>query len=404
MTVQQKSPASRTSEWDGVRVLLILIVSWYHIWQQSWLTPHVGTLSLDFLVRAGYMPVDGTVFLSGFLLFLPYVRAARMHTPLPDARAFYRRRIARIVPSYYFITLLCFLGIALPWHMYADAKEAFEDIFTHLTFTFTFFFRPYQACKIGGSSWTILIEMQMYLIFPLLARFALKRPVRTLLCMAALAAAFRAWAFWTQSSLGMVVNQLPNFLDLYAIAMASAIAYDAAKERYEASDRKWAWQAVATLLVAGAIWGFIAVLKAQARSNGMVDLQGGQMIRRPLVALCMSGAVIGLPMAVWPVRKLFGNPVMTFLSSISLNYYLIHQPLAVHLKRLGIPPSVNELPNQMGEQPWQDQYTALCFLLSFAAAVLITYGIEKPCARWIHARFAKHDAWIEAHPERRILP
>ena len=27
-------------ELNGLRVLLVFIVSWYHFWQQSWLTPH----------------------------------------------------------------------------------------------------------------------------------------------------------------------------------------------------------------------------------------------------------------------------------------------------------------------------------------------------------------------------
>ena len=404
MTAPVKSPASRTREWDGVRVLLIFIVSWYHIWQQSWLTPHIGNVSLDFMVRAGYMPVDGTVFLSGFLLFLPYASAHRSGALLPAIRPFYRRRLARIVPSYYFVTLLTLFAVVFPWHLYTSPQEAFEDIFTHLTFTFTFFHRPYLACKISGASWTILIEMQMYLIFPFLARLILKRPVQTILGMFGICFAFRAWCFWSQSSYGMVVNQLPNFLDLYAIAIMTAYVNTVAREQYAQARRPWIWQLLATLLVAVSIWGFIVVLQGQALSNGMEELQGGQMIRRPLVAICMAGIVGGLPMAIWPVRKLFGNPVMTFLSTISMNYYLTHQTLAVHLKRLHIPDYVNELPNQAGEQPWQDQYTLLCFVLGLLLAILITYGVEKPCAKWMLNRFAKHDAWLKEHPERRILP
>ena len=34
---------SRIPELDGLRVLMIAIVSWYHIWQQSWLTPLIRT-------------------------------------------------------------------------------------------------------------------------------------------------------------------------------------------------------------------------------------------------------------------------------------------------------------------------------------------------------------------------
>ena len=40
---------TRIPELDGLRALMIFLVSWYHIWQQSWLTPYVGQYSLDYL-------------------------------------------------------------------------------------------------------------------------------------------------------------------------------------------------------------------------------------------------------------------------------------------------------------------------------------------------------------------
>ena len=68
-------------------------------------------------------------------------------------------------------------------------------------------------------------------------------------------------------------------------------------------------------------------------------------------------------------------------ATIALKAYdLLHQNLAVHLKRLHIPPSVSNEPNRVGEQPWQWQYMALCFGLSLLGAILITLLIEKPCA------------------------
>ena len=76
----------RIPELDGLRVLMILIVSWYHIWQQSWLRPVIGSYSLDYLVRSGYIWVDGTVLLSAFLLFLPWAKAMKEKTCRPRTR------------------------------------------------------------------------------------------------------------------------------------------------------------------------------------------------------------------------------------------------------------------------------------------------------------------------------
>ena len=88
----------RIPELDGLRVLMIFIVSWYHIWQQSWLRPYIGSYSLDYLVRSGYVWVDGTVLLSCFLLFLPWARTMAEGTPAPETKDFYYRRFRRIVP------------------------------------------------------------------------------------------------------------------------------------------------------------------------------------------------------------------------------------------------------------------------------------------------------------------
>ena len=72
-----------------------------------------------------------------------------------------------------------------------------------------------------------------------------------------------------------------------------------------------------------------------------------------------------------------------------MNYYLIHQTVIVHLKRLHFPPSVSDMPNMAGEQPWQDQYTLVSFGLSLLLAILVTYMIEKPAARLMDRLRAK---------------
>lgn len=66
----------------------------------------------------------------------------------------------------------------------------------------------------------------------------------------------------------------------------------------------------------------------------------------------------------------------------------------MHLKRLGIPYSQYELPNQVSDRPWQYQYTFLCFGLSFALAALVTYLVEKPGAKLLKR-------WFEAGDEKR---
>ncbi|MBQ7139725.1 MAG: acyltransferase [Clostridia bacterium] len=386
-------------ELNGLRVLLVFIVSWYHIWQQSWWTPHVGNTSLDFLVRAGYVPVDGTILLSGFLLFLPHARAMLLGEKVPDTREFYQKRIMRIVPSYVFVTLLMLFAVAIPYDLYyGNTGNLVKDVLMHLTFTQTFDFQTYIATPIGVASWTVAIEMQAYLVFPLLAKWARKNPLGTLSTMAAAALLFRSWVVWSMKDYNMVVNQLINFLDVYAMGMGASILYVKLTTLCPEDKRRFAWQAVATLCVVLAFVGLKELMQAQARSNGQTEIQAGQMVRRPLFASLLALLTLSLPFAVRPVRFLFGNKVMGFLAMVSMNYYLMHQNIAVHLKRIEFPPAQNyPYPNMAPggpEEPWVFQYTFWCFGLSLLTAIAITFLVEKPGAwalrkgfDWLEDRF-----------------
>ena len=408
----------RIPELDGLRTLMIFIVSWYHIWQQSWLRPMLGSYSLDYLVRSGYVWVDGTILLSSFLLFLPYAKAMREKTAAPDTRAFYYRRARRVLPAYWFIIIMHLVVIASPWGLYKN-REPFlvKDLATHLTFTFTQFADTYIHTNLDGAAWTLAILVQGYVLFPLIAAGMRKKPVLTLGILCAVCFGFRAWCIWALTDYNMVVNQLINFLDVYTVGILAAMVYVRldrkreekavslpedirADERPEAEKedgqpeqatpgqrpdwRKYGYQALATLVF---IVGFIALLRMlrfQASSMDNTQIQMRQMIYRPVFALCFASLLLSAPFALLPLRKLLGNPVTKFLGGVSMNYYLIHQTVIVHLKRLRFPPSVSDMPNMAGEQPWQNQYTLVSFTLSLLLAVLVTYAIEKPAARLLN--------------------
>ncbi len=393
--------ARHIPELNGLRVLLVFIVSWYHIWQQSWWTPHIGTYSLDFLVRAGYVPVDGTILLSGFLLFLPHARSMLLGEAVPETRAFYQKRVMRIVPSYVFVTLLMLFAVAIPYNLYTTPAAMWKDVLMHLTFTQTFDFATYIATPIGVASWTVAIEMQAYLIFPLLARWARKNPLGTFASMAAAALLFRSYVVWAMKDYNMVVNQLINFLDVYAMGMAAALLYVKLTTLYPEGRKRFLWQAAATAAVALALFGLSELLRDQAGSSGQIEIQSGQMIRRPAFAFLLATLTLGLPFALRPIRFIAGNRLMGFLAMISMNYYLMHQNIAVHLKRIGFPPSETPMPNMAPggpEKPWMYQYTALCFGLSVLTAIAITFLVEKPGAYLLRKGFDRlnraQDEWL----------
>ncbi|MBQ4436582.1 MAG: hypothetical protein II879_10895, partial [Clostridia bacterium] len=88
-------------------------------------------VNLDYIPRSGYAAVDGLIFLSGLLMFLPYAGTGRSPRPLQ----YYRRRLIRIAPAYVLAIVVSFFLDALPAHRYATVWEAVRDLLAHFTFT-----------------------------------------------------------------------------------------------------------------------------------------------------------------------------------------------------------------------------------------------------------------------------
>ena len=370
---------------DLLRVLCVFMVAWFHIWQQSWLSPvlRVGgfTLNLTAQVRAGYMFVDLMLLLSGFLCYLPYARGKEYGTG-----EFYARRALRILPSYWFC-LAVMLAMALLAPGFCDPGRLMKDLLLHLGFAHNLFPESYTMTRLNVVLWTLAVEVQFYLLLPALAPVFRKHPLITWLAMTLTAFCFRyRWTmFYTDTTL--YINRLPNMLDLYATGMLAAHFYP----RLAKIRRRRALVAtLATVAMVAGLWGIWHIVAVQAWVSGYEALHNGQLTRRFPLAVCGGLFLLGGSLSFRPVRALCSNPPVRWLSGISYNYFIWHQWLAVQFKKWRIPPYLAEAdPNQVGEQPWQLRYTLLCFAAALLVAVAVTYLIERPCARlgrrWLEA-------------------
>lgn len=367
----------------GFRVLMTLLVGNFHIWQQSWLPQTVTLLgsriSFDYITRTGYIFVDGLILLSGFLLFLPHAGCRREGTKPPSVLAFYRNRLWRILPSYLLAVLAAYFLFALPQGSYASEVARRLDLWSHLTLTQTFFLQPYYGTPLNGVLWTVCIEMQFYLLFPLLARWTRKKPGLTLGLMMAAGWLYRAFIYYKVEDTAMYINQLPAFLDVYALGMLGAMGYEAGRALLEkcAPRLKTALQWAAAAGLALCIWVVLQILHAQCtmglQSTALLRL--GQLKHRLPLALVLLGCILTSAFLPRPLEWLLGNRLMRWLSGLTFNFYIWHQFLAVQYVR-------NWFPNTLHSDPGlQWAFTVLCYASTLVLAAALT-AVTDGFARW----------------------
>jgi len=364
---------------DFLRVASVGLVAWFHIWQQSWLNPNLTifghTLRIWPVVSGGYMFVDLMLMLSGFLLMLGW-QSGRSR----NLRAFYISRAARILPSYYLCMAIMLFGFALPLNQYGgNAGYMWKDLISHFTFTHNFHYETYIATKLNVALWTLAVEVQFYLIFPLLARAFEREPVWTYLGMVTLAFLVRLTIVFFAEDSSVYFNRLTAMMDVYANGMAAACIWKKLQYRPQSCWRAW----LSTILtIASAVLIYYILSDQQTRGSGET-LRFGQMYWRfPLSALGGVFLVCG-SRSIKLMRMLFSNRLIRFLSGVSFNFYIWHQFLAVKLKEWHIPAYEGVNPNQAGLQPWQNRYTFCCFAGALLLSLAITYLVEKPCAKRI---------------------
>jgi peptidoglycan/LPS O-acetylase OafA/YrhL len=365
----------------GFRALMVLFVCNFHIWQQGWIAQQVTIagqfIYFDFFTRSSYIFVDGMMLLSGFLLYLPYAQAAETRLPAPDTKTFYWKRLIRIVPSYLTSVLLMLFCMALPGGEYPNAGAAVADVLAHLTFTFTFFQNTYVYTQLNVVLWTIAIEVQFYLLFPLIVRFMRQKPALTLTVMALAGLLFRLVLGLLTGNLLMLVNQLPSFLDVYALGMLGAILYIRLRKWTEHHKVKLLVRTLSVPLFALGVYATIGLVRFQSAysEGGMDALRQSQWIVRLPLALAI--LVSMLSAAFWPkiLQKLLDNRLMRFLAAISLNLYIWHQVIAARILRPLFPDTLHTDPSL------QLIYTLLCYAVSILTAMAFTYGLEQPAAR-----------------------
>jgi peptidoglycan/LPS O-acetylase OafA/YrhL len=373
---------------DGVRALGVLCVLWFHFWQQSWLMPVYQTpflawagikaINPDVLRRVGYLCVDLMLLLSAFVLYLPYARRTFCGTPVDSVKTFFKKRFARIMPSYLFAVIVMF-AVAMALGTYKGrASFALKDLLTHITLTQMLFNDTYLFTGITAVMWTVCIEAAFYLVFPLLARAFERRPLLVYASMMLCGVWFTNAVSPALGEPRIMVNRFLTFLPVFANGMMAAYLYVWYAERVR---HKAIPSIFGTVAAAAALYLIFRLFRSCVASGDASHQQVWQMQYRTLLSFAFTVFMLGMSISAKPIRMLLGNRVLSAIAAVSYNLYLWHQWLMVKICTAFGAKSGADIANGGANLQWT--VTIMGLLLAFAVAALTTYGIEKPISRLI---------------------
>ncbi|GLQ98240.1 acyltransferase family protein [Dyella mobilis] len=349
---------------DLLRAVAILWVMPFH----SYLAGYTGGGVLRW---SGWMGVDLFFALSGFLIGSQVFNALASRGRV-DFVDFYLRRCFRTLPAYFVV-----LAVYVAWPSLRE-EPGMMPLWQFLTYTLNLFIDPNRGAF--SHAWSLCVEEQFYLVFPLLAlllarKGRLGRGVAVIAALILGGIVLRAW-LWLHAvgpveakggDDGVTYLKLlyyPTYarLDdlLGGIALAAARSY---------RTRGWAWieRNANVVLLAGVVltglcmWGF----NGQQRFGFAANVFG-----YPMLALAMTALVAGAA-GQRSVLSRIRIPGAAWFAAASYSLYLTHKMV------------YGQLHGRFA--PWVDGH-GIWTALIYAAAVLATgaalhYLVERPCLR-----------------------
>ena len=353
-------PARHVAEIDGLRMLAIGVVVVGHILAfAAPMTARVAGLAPDrdplrWIRGEGPSGVMLFFAISGFVLMLPFARAAQAGDAPPSVRDYYRRRLTRLEPPY-LLTLVALFGLLILLDGWA-AGDLGGHLLAGLPYTHVMIFGIRNP--INPVTWSLEVEVQFYLLMPLLAWGLLRmrpttRRVALLAVVVAMPIAQQLTDVFATPRLGM---SLIGSLQFFAIGIWAADLFVTAPPA-EGSSR-WDLAFVVGLVP------FLVIREA---------VPGGLPVAlTPACAVLLLGALRGRR-----VRAALRTPWIVVVGGMCYSIYLLHYQLVRGLWRWTRPfvvPALGVVPNLLVQ-------VAIHVTLVLVVSGLFFALIERPCMR-----------------------
>lgn len=150
---------------DFSRALAVVLVTMHHVSRGSWLPSYeIGSFDVFGFFQNGWIGVGIFFVISGFCMGISTRSDFKSGVSCKSYFRYTLKRFVRIAPPYYISILFWCLVISA----YKIAPKSIEvkDIISHMAFTHNFHKDTFFS--ISGVYWSIAVEMQFYLILPII--------------------------------------------------------------------------------------------------------------------------------------------------------------------------------------------------------------------------------------------
>ncbi|MBX2905021.1 MAG: acyltransferase [Taibaiella sp.] len=314
-------------EIDGIRFLAIILVILFHAHGYFVAkTPHhfadgpANYPLLETLLSNGDRGVELFFVLSGFILCLPFAKQYIGGEKKVQLKKYYLRRVTRLEPPYFIaMTALLLLHLAMNVH---SAAEIVPSWLASLIYSHNFIFGRTPLLTVVA--WSLEIEIQFYLIAPLLFKLlSLSLPVRRTALIGGIAGIVLLQWFFPAPD---------NFISLYSFAqyfLTGILLSDFyVSQSVTTSFRNNVWVAVGCILLAAILYLPIKTHKDYAQESFI-------LASRIAFPFCI-GLFYYIVMKNGAVKKIFSYKFVPIIGGMCYSIYLLHYTIISGFGRLSL--------------------------------------------------------------------